>query len=113
VEYDELGAPKHPEGAHVDKTESLAPPEAEFDVVDEVGQRKATNLLVEVLEAGHAQEGAEWLFSATVKNRMLQLDATFDEAKLGYRSFTGFMKSREAVAELIDEEGIRKVKLRA
>jgi hypothetical protein len=117
VSYDELVTPAKAEGSHVDShSASHAAPSsdiAEVEVVDELGQRKATNLLVEVLTAGHEQEGAEWLFSATVKNRMLQLDPGFDEAKLGYRSFTGFMKSREAVAEIIDEEGIRKVKLRA
>jgi uncharacterized LabA/DUF88 family protein len=110
--YEDLLAPAKVEGAHV-RPDAVAIASPEPEIVDEVGQHKATRLLIEVLTAGHAREDGDWLFSAMVKSQMLQLDPDFDEAKLGYRSFTGFMKSRETVAELIEDGGVRKVKLRA
>jgi uncharacterized LabA/DUF88 family protein len=114
--YDELPAGSREPRAHPSQHSAVEEPpllERATPHVDELGQSRATDLLVQVLKAGHARESAEWLHSSTVKNQMLQADATFDESKLGYRSFTGFMKSRDSVAELIEDEGIRKVKLRA
>jgi uncharacterized LabA/DUF88 family protein len=63
-------------------------------------QELATRLLERALRLGHEKDDADWLHSSTVKSQMKRMDPSFSEKALGYRSFSDFVKSREAVASL-------------
>ncbi len=74
-------------------------------------QEVATRLLERALRLGHEKEDAEWLHSSTVKNQMKRMDPSFSEKALGYRSFSDFVKSREAIAELDETDPVRLLRL--
>lgn len=79
--------------------------------VDEQGD--ATQLLERALRLGHDKAGDdEWLHSSAVKTHMRRMDPSFSEKALGYRSFSDFLKSREAIAELEETGHERLVRLR-
>jgi len=63
-------------------------------------QAAATRLLERALRLGHEKDDAEWLHSSTVKSQMKRMDPSFSEKALGYRSFSDFVRSRDAVVEL-------------
>jgi uncharacterized LabA/DUF88 family protein len=67
-------------------------------------QQVATSLLERALRLGQDKDDADWLHSSAVKSQMRRMDPSFSERALGYRSFSDFVKSRDAVAEL-DESG--------
>jgi hypothetical protein len=83
--------------------------EAELDPEDP--QEVATRLLERALRLGQEKEDADWLHSSTVKSQMRRMDPSFSERALGYRSFSDFVKSREAVAELDETDPVRLVRL--
>jgi len=72
----------------------------ETDPDSEDPQRLATRLLERALRLGQEKDDADWLHSSAVKSQMRRMDPSFSERALGYRSFSDFIKSREAVAEL-------------
>jgi uncharacterized LabA/DUF88 family protein len=72
----------------------------ETDPEPEDPQDVATGLLERALRLGHEKDDAEWLDSSQVKTQMKRMDPSFSERALGYRSFSDFVKSRDAVAEL-------------
>src|SRR6202451_1156322 len=78
------------EAAVTDETEPAA----------EDPQDVATRLLERALRLGQEKDDADWLHSSTVKSQMRGLEPSFSERALGYRSFSDFVKSREARAEL-------------
>ena len=45
--------------------------------------------------------------SSAVKSQMRRMDPSFSEKALGFRSFSDFVKSREAVAELDEANPVR------
>jgi uncharacterized LabA/DUF88 family protein len=63
-------------------------------------QELATRLLERALRLGHEKDDDDWLHSGAVKSQMRRMDPSFSEKALGYRSFSDFVKSREAIAEL-------------
>lgn len=75
---------------------------------------EATALLERALRLGHDKAGddEEWLHSSTVKTQMRRMDPSFSEKALGFRSFSDFLKSRDAVAELSETGHERLVRLR-
>jgi hypothetical protein len=76
-------------------------------------QEVATSLLERALRLGHEKDDdAEWLHTSTVKTQMKRMDPSFSEKALGYRSFSDFVKSRDAVAELDETNQIRLMRLR-
>ena len=81
-------------------------PDAEDDGGDDAEdpQEVATRLLERALRIGHEKDDAEWLHSSAVKGQMKRMDPSFSEKAIGYRSFSDFVKSRHAIAEL-DESG--------
>ncbi len=82
------------------------------DVVDsEDPQEVATRLLERALRLGQEKDDADWLHSSAVKSQMRRMDPSFSERALGYRSFSDFVKSREAVAELDESDPVRLVRL--
>jgi hypothetical protein len=82
---------KRPVTAVIDETDDL-------DAGDP--QEQATSLLERALRLGQEKDDADWLHSSAVKSQMKRMDPSFSEKALGYRSFSDFVKSREAVAEL-------------
>lgn len=85
---------------------------AEPDPISE--QDEATALLQRALRLGHDKTDAddEWLHSSAVKTHMRRMDPSFSEKALGYRSFSDFLKSRDAIAELEETGHERLVRLR-
>ena len=83
----------------------------ETDPDSEDPQRLATRLLERALRLGQEKDDADWLHSSAVKSQMRRMDPSFSERALGYRSFSDFIKSREAVAELDETNPARLVRL--
>jgi uncharacterized protein (TIGR00288 family) len=73
--------------------------------------RNPGRLLLKALELLHAKNDEEWQSSSTVKNQMMRMDPSFQERRLGFASFTEFLKSRGGVVEL-DETGRGRVRIR-
>lgn len=73
--------------------------------------RNPSRLLLKALELLHAKNDEEWQSSSTVKNQMMRMDPSFQERRLGFASFTEFLKSRGGVVEL-DETGRGRVRIR-
>ncbi|MEV4775458.1 NYN domain-containing protein [Microbacterium sp. LWH12-1.2] len=86
--------------------------EAEIESAPMTEQEEATQLLERALRLGHDKAGAdEWLHSSAVKTHMRRMDPSFSEKALGYRSFSDFLKSRDAIAELEETGHERLVRL--
>ncbi|MEF3402780.1 NYN domain-containing protein [Agromyces sp. CCNWLW203] len=73
--------------------------------------RNPSRLLLKALELLHSKNDEEWQSSSTVKNQMMRMDPSFQERRLGFASFTEFLKSRGGVVEL-DETGRGRVRIR-
>jgi uncharacterized LabA/DUF88 family protein len=74
-------------------------------------QALATRLLERALRLGQEKDDEDWLHSSAVKSQMRRMDPSFSEKALGYRSFSDFVKSREAVAELDETDPVRLIRL--
>ena len=83
----------------------------EADLDPEDPQELATRLLERALRLGQEKDDADWLHSSAVKSQMRRMDPSFSEKALGFRSFSDFVKSREAVAELDETNPVRLVRL--
>lgn len=83
----------------------------ETDREPEDPQEVATSLLERALRLGHEKDDVDWLHSSAVKSQMKRMDPSFSERALGYRSFSDFVKSRDAVAELDETNSARLVRL--
>ena len=115
-----------PAGAQAEREESGSGPPArgsrrtkraatvvadETDPEPEDPQELATRLLERALRLGQEKDDADWLHSSAVKSQMRRMDPSFSERALGYRSFSDFVKSREAIAELDETDPVRLVRL--
>ena len=101
---------RRPVAAVTDDTEAAAvTDETELDSEDP--QQLATSLLERALRLGQEKDDADWLHSSAVKSQMRRMDPSFSERALGYRSFSDFVKSRQAVAELDETNPVRLVRL--
>ena len=90
-----------------------APKAAEPESPQLTEQEEATQLLERALRLGHDKADAdEWLHSSAVKTHMRRMDPSFSEKALGYRSFSDFLKSRDAITELEETGHERLVRLR-
>lgn len=76
------------------------------DAAPTTGTRNPGRLILKALELLRAKNDEEWQPSGAVKNQMLRMDPSFQERKLGFGSFSDFVKSRGGVVEL-DEAGNR------
>jgi uncharacterized LabA/DUF88 family protein len=83
----------------------------ETDPDSEDPQQQATRLLLRALRLGQEKDDADWLHSSEVKSQMRRMDPSFSEKALGYRSFSDFVKSRQAIAELDETNRGRLVRL--
>jgi len=75
------------------------------------GTRNPGRLLLKAMELLRAKNDQEWQSSSAVKNQMLRMDPSFQERRLGFGSFTDFVKSRAGVVEL-DETGGNRIRIR-
>ena len=75
---------------------------------------EATALLERALRLGHDKSDGDddWLHSSAVKQQMRRMDPSFSEKALGFSSFSDFVKSRDAIAELEETGHERLVRLR-
>jgi len=89
--------------------EQVEAEEAEAEPEDP--QELATRLLERALRLGQDKDDADWLHSSAVKSQMRRMDPSFSEKALGYRSFSDFVKSRDAVAELDETDPVRLIRL--
>ena len=76
------------------------------DAAPPSGTRNPGRLILKALELLRAKNDEEWQPSGAVKNQMLRMDPSFQERRLGFGSFSDFVKSRGGVVEL-DEAGNR------
>ena len=76
-------------------------------------QITATRLLERALRLGHEKNDDEWLHSSAVKSQMKRMDPSFSEKSLGYKTFSGFVMSRDDVAELDDSSPARQIRARS
>jgi NYN domain/OST-HTH/LOTUS domain len=83
--------------------------EADADAEDP--QEAATRLLERALRLGLEKDDADWVNSSAVKSQMRRMDPSFSERALGYRSFSDFVKSRAAIAELDETNPARLIRL--
>ena len=72
----------------------------------------ATELLLRALQLGHGRgDDADWLHNSQVKEQMKRLDPSFGERRLGYRSFSDFLRSRADLVDLDESSTARLVRL--
>jgi uncharacterized LabA/DUF88 family protein len=106
---------RRPAGAAADEPvadeTAAAEAEAEAEAESEDPQELATRLLERALRLGQDKDDADWLHSSAVKSQMRRMDPSFSEKALGYRSFSDFVKSRDAVAELDETDPVRLIRL--
>jgi uncharacterized protein (TIGR00288 family) len=74
--------------------------------------RNPGRLLLKALELLRAKNDQEWQGSSVVKNQMLRMDPSFQERRLGFPTFTDFLKSRGGVVELDETPGNNRVRIR-
>jgi uncharacterized protein (TIGR00288 family) len=96
-------------------TDAAAEPEAEAPAEPSTAtatadptppSRNPGRLLLKSLELMRAKNDQEWQPTGAVKSQMLRMDPSFQERKLGFGSFTDFVRSRAGAVEL-DEAGNR------
>jgi uncharacterized LabA/DUF88 family protein len=73
-------------------------------------KKQARDLLLRALRLGAGDDG--WLAASALKQQMKRLDAGFDEKKIGYKSFTDFVKAQSSLVELQEDGQARRVRLR-
>ncbi|WP_394554076.1 NYN domain-containing protein [Agromyces sp. MMS24-JH15] len=69
--------------------------------------RNPGRLLLKALELLRSKSDEEWQPSGAVKNQMLRMDPSFQERRLGFASFTDFLRSRGGVVELDEQNRVR------
>ena len=76
-------------------------------------KRDAVDLMVRALRVRRGDDNVDgWVAASGLKQQMKRLDAGFDEKKIGYKSFTDFVKAQAAVAELQEDGQARRVRLK-
>ena len=76
-------------------------------------KRDAGELMVRALRVRRGDDNVDgWVAASGLKQQMKRLDAGFDEKKIGYKSFTDFVKAQAAVAELQEDGQARRVRLK-
>jgi uncharacterized LabA/DUF88 family protein len=110
AESEEAGSPPSRQSTRRARR-AATPANDEDDLDSEDPQESATRLLERALRLGHEKDDADWLHSSAVKSQMKRMDPSFSERALGYRSFSDFLRSREAVAELDETTPVRLVRL--
>jgi len=74
-------------------------------------RERARSLLTRALRVTPAGDDG-WVAASQLKQQMKRLDAEFDEKKIGFKSFTDFVKAEKPIAELQEDGLARRVRLR-
>jgi hypothetical protein len=99
--------------AAVEQPTQPEPEPDEDDDEDEDPQVAATALLLRALLLGHdrGDDDAGWLHNSQVKEQMKRLDPSFSERRIGYKSFSDFLRSRADHLDLDESSTARLVRL--
>jgi uncharacterized protein (TIGR00288 family) len=87
-------------------------PGDDSDAASATGTRNPGRLLLKAMELLRAKNDQEWQASGAVKNQMMRMDPSFQERRLGFGSFTDFVKSRAGVVELDEAGGSNRIRIR-
>jgi uncharacterized LabA/DUF88 family protein len=106
-------APRRAKRATSPEPEQPEPQVQEEEEDEEDPQSAASALLQRALQLGHDRGGddADWLHNSQVKEQMKRLDPSFSERRLGYRSFSDFLRSRSELVDLDESSTARLVRL--
>jgi hypothetical protein len=110
AESGESGDAPEPASAPAD-LEPVVGDVADDDEEQEDPQAAATALLLRALRLGHQSGDDEWLHNSAVKTQMKRLDPSFSERRLGFRSFSDFLRSRSELVDLDESSTARLVRL--
>ena len=86
-------------------------PEASTSPADP--QREAQTVLLRAMQARKDDDVDGWVVASALKQQIKRLDAGFDEKKLGFKSFTDFIKAHPTLVELQEDGQNRRVRLKA
>ena len=76
-------------------------------------QRDAGKVLQRAMEARKNDDVDGWVVASALKQQIKRLDAGFDEKKLGFKSFTDFIKANASLVELQEDGQNRRVRLKS
>ena len=76
-------------------------------------QRDSHAVLQRAMEARKNDDVDGWVVASALKQQIKRLDAGFDEKKLGFKSFTDFIKANASIVELQEEGQNRRVRLKS
>lgn len=76
-------------------------------------QRDPHAVLQRAMEARKNDDVDGWVVASALKQQIKRLDAGFDEKKLGFKSFTDFIKANASIVELQEDGQNRRVRLRS
>jgi uncharacterized protein (TIGR00288 family) len=76
-------------------------------------QREARKVLQRAMEARKNDDVDGWVVASALKQQIKRLDAGFDEKKLGFKSFTDFIKANPSLVELQEDGQNRRVRLKS
>ena len=93
------------------KTARRASAEASVTAADP--QREARTVLQRAVEARKNDDVDGWVVASALKQQIKRLDAGFDEKKLGFKSFTDFIKANASLVELQEDGQNRRVRLKS
>ena len=74
-------------------------------------KKAARALLLKALRVSPTSDDG-WVVASALKQQMKRLDASFDEKKIGFKSFTDFVKTLNSQVELKEDGQARSVRLR-
>jgi len=69
-------------------------------------------MLVRAMRLVQQKEDSDWLNSSVVKNQMLRIDPSFNEASLKFATFSAFVASYSSNVEMRERNGVRELRLR-
>jgi len=87
---------------------SVAFVQAETPVSDP--RTEAQKVLIRALAARKNDDVDGWVVASALKQQIKRLDAGFDEKKLGYKSFTDFIKANSSLVQLEEDGQNRRVR---
>lgn len=97
----------------VKKTAAVAKQTAQPETDSPANGMRPFKMLVRAMRLVQQKEDSEWLNSSGVKNQMLRIDPSFNEASLKFKTFSDFVSSHSSHIEVREREGVRELKLRA
>jgi len=73
-------------------------------------KNEARKVLIRALAARKNDDVDGWVVASALKQQIKRLDAGFDEKKLGYKSFTDFIKANSSLVQLEEDGQNRRVR---